>query len=121
MKDIKDLWDKAEILAKVIASIVIPILIFVYGNKINATLKEKEIGVKYIEIATNILTQQPKNTPVSIRKWAIEVLNVYSEKVPFSQEVINELHEKPLLNHKYATTESGQVITDEAGNPLTIE
>lgn len=118
---LKDRWDKTEIIIKIIGAILIPLLLFIYGNRINTTIQEKELSVKYIEIATGILSQEPKNTPVSLRNWAVEIIKHYSKDVSLTKNAVNELKNNPLPTTKFLTDESGNVITDADGNPIRLD
>ncbi len=78
----KDGWDKAEIVAKML----VPIVIALFGYLINNSIQEKalqqkdvELSQKYIEIAVGILKSDPsKKEKEPLRAWAIDVLKKYS-------------------------------------------
>ncbi len=53
-----------------------------------------------VEIAVGILSQEPKENIAPARRWAVEVINHYSGKVPLSQEV-----QDALVNNKVARWE----------------
>ena len=87
----KDCWDKLSI----IALALFPIIIGVCGYFINTNLKEKEIRVKYIEIAVDILSEKPSSDSKALRDWAIDVLEAYST-VDIKDEAISELRQTAL-------------------------
>jgi len=91
----KDGWDMFSIIANPIILALVPIVLGFYGSSINKTLKEKEIGVKYIEIATDLLSEKPSSDSKALRDWAIDVIQTYS-LVPFSKEAISELRQTAL-------------------------
>jgi hypothetical protein len=119
-KSMKNKWDKTEIIIKIIGSLLVPFLLLFYGNKINNTLKEKELDIKYLEIATGILSRDPAKTPPSLRDWAVDILKFYSKEVPLSSDAATELKEKPLPTSRFITDEKGNIITDEKGNPISF-
>ncbi len=63
-----------------------------YAYKIN----DRTIESKYVELAINILSQKPDDEQKPLRKWAVNVVNEYSE-VKFSEEVKKNLIEKVSL------------------------
>lgn len=71
-----------EIFNKIVSSfaaILIPILVVWLGNKLSSTFKEKEIRLKYIEMAIDVLKEKPEDKDLDIRQWAIDVISEYSE------------------------------------------
>jgi len=116
----KDGWDMFSIIANPIILALVPIVLAFYGSSINKTLKEKEIGVKYIEIATELLSEKPSSDSKALRDWAIDVIQTYS-LVPFSKEAIAELERTALPRKHYLTDEAGDIITDEEGNPIITD
>ena len=69
----KNYWDKARI----IGTFLIPIIIAIFGYFINHTIKENEIRLKYIEIALNILREEPNQETTGLRSWAIDVVQKF--------------------------------------------
>jgi len=112
----KDWWDKLQI----IAVIAVPIVIGISGYFINSTLKQREIEVRYLENAVSILREKPNEETVALRNWAVEILRSYSP-IPISAEAIEEIKRKPLPGRIYLTTEKGEVLTDEKGNPIVVK
>ena len=66
-------------IASSFAAILIPILVVWLGNKLSSTFKEKEIRLKYIEMAIDVLKEKPEDKDLDIRQWAIDVISEYSE------------------------------------------
>ena len=102
----KDNWDKFEILGKVIGVILIPIAISYFGYQYNKSLQQNEIKLKYIEIATSILRDEPNSETREIRSWAIDVLSEYS-LVEFDNKALEELSETALPKANYAINPDG--------------
>lgn len=74
--------DTIEFFSKILSSlatILIPILVVWLGNKLSNAFKEKEIRLKYIEMAIDVLKEKPEDEDHDIRKWAIDVISEYSE------------------------------------------
>lgn len=59
-----------------IATILVPVILGFAGNKISDRIAERELALRYIEVATEVL-KADKN-PV-VRDWAVDVINHYSE------------------------------------------
>jgi hypothetical protein len=114
MNSNKDRWDKAEVIIKIISSIVIPVLLLIYGSKINSSIKEQEINVKYIEIATGILNQPPEKTPEALRNWALDILKEYSKTVPLTEKAIFELKNHQLPTSQTYTSRGGAIAGGSA-------
>ena len=108
----KDNWDKFEIWIKfitAISAVCVPIVIGIYGNFINNSIKDKELkqqsdqhkadlSQKYVEIAVGILNNRPLPETKPLRTWAIDTINKYSEiKLTEVQKKI--LIEQPLSNN----------------------
>ena len=56
----KDGWDKTLICFQIVGIIIIPIAIAYFGWKLDSTIHEKDIKIKYIEVAVGILKDSPK-------------------------------------------------------------
>ena len=90
----KDKWDKFKIIG---STILIPVVIVILTNTVNVALKDREIGLRMVELAIEFLKSPPDTTKLSmdIREWSIEVIDKYSD-VPFSEDAREALKEKPL-------------------------
>ena len=115
----KDRWDKFKIIINVAALIAVPVLIAFCGHSINSTLKNREIEVKYIEIAVSVLRDRPGDETAGLRNWAVDVLRSYSP-VPLNKDVIEELKRNPLPGDMYLRDEKGEIIQDEKGDPIIL-
>lgn len=81
----KDNWDKASIIGTLLIGTLIPLAITVYGAKINESIKESETSIKYVEIATSVIRDEPKEGKnLALRRWAVNVLTHYSREVPLT-------------------------------------
>ena len=93
----KDSWDKLKIIINGLAVVAIPVVLFLGGQAVETTLKEKDVRLKTVEMAVGILQQDPKENPESeaLREWAIKVVDEYSG-VPLSPSAADELKNHPL-------------------------
>lgn len=75
------MWQKIEIISKVIAAVGIPIVLLHMSNQLSAENKQRDVETKLIEIATDILSKDvvDQNTESKrLRKWAVDTINAYS-------------------------------------------
>ncbi|MFK0089732.1 hypothetical protein ACIQUS_20850 [Pseudomonas sp. NPDC090755] len=91
-----DPWEKLKAISSVVAAIVIPLAVAWVGNGFSTALKEREIQGKFVELAVQILREEPSKQAAGLRDWATEVLNKYSG-VPFSAETKKALIESTPL------------------------
>lgn len=97
-----DAWKRISIIGTMIATIAIPIVVALIGHWYTTSLKEKEFGVRYVELAISILTEEPQAHTQAIRTWAIEVVNAYSSvkisQAAKTQMLNNALRIEPALD-----------------------
>ena len=79
----KDWWDKIEILGKIGVSFLVLFATFFFGNRIDQSLKNREISLRYVEFAVKIIVNPLSDE--DLRKWAADIINIYSE-VPLPKE-----------------------------------
>ena len=91
-----DVWEKARAAASIVSAIVIPIVLLWIGNNFSTALKERELQGKFIELAVQILREEPTKQAAGLRDWATQVLNNYSG-VPFTLETKRALIENTPL------------------------
>ena len=85
--------EKAKALSTIIASLVIPLAVALSGNWYSTAIKEREVQVRYVELAINILSQEPSEKNQRVRKWAIDIINHYSDvriEAKTEQELLRE-------------------------------
>lgn len=80
-----DAWEKAKTASSIASAIVIPLVLLWIGNGFTSALKERELQGKFVELAVQILREEPDKQAAGLRDWATQVLNNYSG-VPFSAE-----------------------------------
>lgn len=91
-----DPWEKLKAISSMVAAVVIPLAVAWVGNGFSTALKEREIQGKFVELAVQILREEPSKQAAGLRDWATEVLNKYSG-VPFSAETKKALIESTPL------------------------
>lgn len=96
MKEKKDNWEKLSSLSAIIASIFIPIAVVLIGNMYTSALKESETRVRYVELAVEILKEKPSGKKDNLRKWAVDLINNYSE-IEIDAQTREELLKDPLF------------------------
>ncbi|MEB3231175.1 MAG: hypothetical protein VKJ64_09205 [Leptolyngbyaceae bacterium] len=107
-------WQKVQILSNLIASILIPTVIAIVGNVVNTSLKDQELKLSYIQLATAILNEKPTSENQNLRQWAVDIVNYYSV-VALPEAAQRELKSVPLileeqddlLGEAYALEEDG--------------
>jgi hypothetical protein len=100
----KDNWDKADILGKLLGSILIPTGLAVAGFLVNSAFQDRAAKQKTEEIALTVL--QSKDTPLpALRTWATGVFTqmLVEAKNPLSSEAQKELQTAPLPASSDAT------------------
>jgi hypothetical protein len=93
----KDPWDKAEILAKILGAVLLPVITICIAYLLNASIQDRSARVRMVELAVEILKSDPqaKTNANYMRGWAVEVLQRNSE-VPLPEEALKLLMEVPL-------------------------
>jgi hypothetical protein len=93
----KDSWDKAEILAKILGAVLLPVVTICIAYMLNASIQDRSARVRMVELAVEILKSDPKASTNAnyMRGWAVEVLQRNSE-VPLPKDVTDTLMELPL-------------------------
>lgn len=106
--DQKDFWGKLQVLAAVFASVCVPLVVLVVGNLYSSAIKDSENRLRYVELALQILREEPSNDgAIALREWAIALLN-YQSPVPLSAEAQRELKTKK-VNWQYSYEDYGGI------------
>ena len=106
-------WEKLKILSTLIATLAIPVVLAFVANSFSKDQKEKEIGIRYVELAVQILRSEPNSETKALRTWAISVIDHYSQ-VPLPAEAKNELEFQQLK----AEVQKLSVIQQKASNVI---
>ncbi len=110
-------WHKAKIIGEIflgVGALAIPIVIHLSTTDYTNSLKEREIGVRYVEVAIGILREDPNKQNTTLRKWAIDVVNTNSS-IKLPPNAIKDLMEKKLPPKGDGFARAG---TMEAGDAL---
>lgn len=92
------IWQKIPVVNSLLATVIIPVVLALIGNWYSTAIREKETQIRYVELAIGILSQEPSKQTENIRKWAVQVINFYSD-VKIGDETREEL-----LREKLQTT-----------------
>jgi len=103
---------KISTIITAIGALLIPIVVNIQGNRYTKAFKEKEKELRFVELSIDILNQDKIIGDSSLRKWAIDVLNTYSE-IPFTEDI-----KKDLTNDKIKLPKSDNINGTQSG-PLT--
>lgn len=86
------LWKKIQVMSSLLASLLIPIVIGILGQTVNKSIQDNQLGLQYVDLALEILKEEPTIETSNLRKWAIQTVDYYAE-VKLSDKVQNELQE----------------------------
>lgn len=89
-------WEKLKPISALIASVFVPLAVVMIGSWYSSALKESEIQVRYVELAVGILKESPSEEKANMRKWAVDVVNNYSE-IKLDGKAQEELLKTPLF------------------------
>lgn len=95
----KTIWDKLQAVSSLIAATLIPISLAWIGNEYAQATKDKEISLKYVELAVTILKENPSPENNSIRDWAIRLINE-NTKVKLGEDAERQLNETPIFSRE---------------------
>lgn len=106
------IWEKRKIIANWVAAIAIPLALGIGGYLVNIALKERESETKFIELAISVLSSEPKpfDDYRALRKWAVDVLETYSD-VPIPEQAKLGLQNSIQLGGKGLKAEVGITLT----------
>jgi hypothetical protein len=93
---IKEVVELAQPFIVVASSILVPLIVAYFGNKIATANKESENRVKYVELAVSILRTEPKPETKLLREWAVGLLDDQAP-VKLSLDAKKQMLEQPLL------------------------
>ena len=74
----KDIWEILHSLAPMVASIAVPLVIAWVGSSYNASIKDSENRIRYVELAVAQLRSPPTLETAALREWAVELLDSQS-------------------------------------------
>ena len=96
----KDIWDVLRSLAPFISSVAVPLVIVWVGSTYNASIKDSENRVRYVELAIAQLRTTPTPETAALREWALELLDSQSPvKLSPAAKLQLKLYALPLSVH----------------------
>ena len=113
-------WEKAKTLGNLTATILIPVVLLVVGNSFSNSVKDKELALKYVELATGVLKEEPKENTKGLREWAAKVISHHSE-IKMNNESIDELQNNQLeIFENQANLSFNDYITENLNEKLNF-
>ena len=85
-----EFWSLIIEAAGLVATVVITYLIYKFSQDATDAIKNREIETKFVEIATDVLSQPPTEENRELREWAEKILDKYSP-IAMSQNVVVNL------------------------------
>jgi len=70
-------WEKTKVVSVVIAAVaaaIVPIVLGIIAHRYTQAFKEREIQGKFVELAVQILNQEPSAEERNLREWATQLL-----------------------------------------------
>lgn len=81
--------ERLKVVSTLLATVFIPVVLGLVGHWYTAALKDREIQSRYIELAINILNEEPSDQNKKVRSWAARIIDKYSEiKIGEAEEEI---------------------------------
>ena len=126
-KQISNNWKKLQILSNSISIILIPIVIALAAHLVNSSISSQELALKYVQLAVNLLEDEPREETKNLRKWAISLIDHYSE-VDLPDEAAEELEfevfpehllSKALTGHDYPRPP--EIVAKRDNGPLIVK
>lgn len=98
--------EKAKIFNGIATGIILPVTLVVVGHFFTTAIKSDDRELKFVELAIEILKQEPNEETKDLRVWAIDTIDLYSE-IKLSPDARNNIENNRLL--------SSRVVADIVG------
>lgn len=92
----RDWIDVLEAISKFIAAVIIPVVIVVVSQSFTTAQVENQTRSEYIKMGVGLLALEPNESNLEVRRWAINLINHYSD-VKLTVEAEKELEESSFL------------------------
>lgn len=92
----QDRLERWQSIASITSSIAIPLILAVIGYLVQNQISSDGLQKDYVEIAINILKENPSTQEKELRIWAATIIEKYSP-IPFNQKVKSSLEQGPLV------------------------
>jgi hypothetical protein len=89
----KDIWDKVDVVGKLLGAILIPFALAAAGFYVNLTLQDRAAKEKTVEIAITVLQQSNSTALPELRGWA---LGVFEDTVLAANQELPDAAKKEL-------------------------
>lgn len=76
----KSLIEQIETCAGIFLKVTLPLITLTLGSCFINTYGDKEVRLKYIDIAVGVLNDKPSPEKQPLREWAVRTLNLYADK-----------------------------------------
>lgn len=90
MNEQEPLYKIIQSIATTLSLIIIPIVVGFMANNYQAEMSRQKLNSEYITLAINILKDEPNKNNQELRRWAVQVIDYYSE-IKLSQPVKDNL------------------------------
>jgi hypothetical protein len=102
----RDVWDRLDILSKLVAATIIPLAIAFVGHWYTDAIKQRELEGRFSELVLALLAKQPGTDGAGdeqVRRWAAAVVAKYSG-VAMDEATITSLAQSTRLPQLVAKT-----------------
>jgi len=101
MKSQRDTLGKIQVVTNILAAIAIPLLIAIFGWKVQSEISNQSVNKDYVKMALDILNDKQQNNDRELRRWAIDILDKNSP-IPFSEKMREKIEVGDLLIARFA-------------------
>lgn len=89
-REVSPTLERARVLSGLLASVLVPVAIALAGHWFGAALKEREVQMRFVELAVGILGEKPQPASAEVRSWAVDIIDKFSP-VPLSTDARNQM------------------------------
>lgn len=82
--------EKIKLWLQIVATIALPIIVFVVGNQVQRSIATQELGKSYVQMAIDVLKTPPTPENSELRQWAVATVDKHSP-IPLSKELREQL------------------------------
>lgn len=117
----KDNWDKLQVIAKSISLIFIPLLLALITFFLQSSLKQKEVKLRFVELAIRVLQENPEKSSKELREWAANIIEKDSDvKLGGAREILVNKSPLPKSWDEMGLTAPDKPINMQISNPDQI-
>jgi hypothetical protein len=82
--------EKLKLWLQIIATIALPLIVFIIGNQVQRSIATQELGKSYVQMAVEVLKTPPTPENSELRQWAVATVDKHSP-IPLSKELREQL------------------------------